>query len=161
MAISVAPATLPVPKKNSFYQVYLVATGMNANNSTFPVTWTVSAGALPAFLTLVKIADVLGGGTGGVVPLSIAAVQGKVPAVLNAATWSATIQASANADGTATATATTIATGIDGPDAQGYHGTEANRTTVTLLDTVDHGPGFAVADYLARMWPLTGPSQNT
>lgn len=144
MAVSVTPSALPAPKKNSYFSVFLFASG-----GTGPYTWAITSGALPTFLTL------------SVVNSNTALVSGKVPSTLSATTWTATITATDSLAATGTCVSTTIATAVDGPDPQGYHGTEANRTTVTLPDALDHGPGLSVADSLARLWPLTGPSQNS
>lgn len=156
MAAAVTPSALPAPKKNARYRIQLLGTGFGtAGVST--VTWTVSSGALPAGYTLTKLFD-SGSGAGNV--SSGAVVEGPGPSSLVGGTFTATIQAT---DGTNTATcvSTGVALSADGPDNQGYHGTEANRSTVTLLDAVDHGPGLPVADYLFRMWPTNPPAQNS
>jgi hypothetical protein len=160
MALTIAPTALPAPKKGTFYQVFLVVTaGLVA--ASYPVVWTVSSGTLPAFLTLARVSEVKVGGTGDAPGAAVAVVSGKVPNTLDPATWSATITATAADAAVGTVVSTSIVKVVDGPDAQGFHGTEANRSTVTLLDAIDHGPGLAVADYIQRMWPLTGPSQNS
>lgn len=145
MAVTVSPTALPAPKKNSHYQVIL--TGAGASPAGTPLTWSVSAGALPGFLTLRRLND------------TQAVVEGKVPSTLNAGTFTCTIQCT-DGSTTASVTSTTITLGVDGPDATGYHGTEANRSTVVTVDQFEHGAGLPVADALQRMWPLTGPSQN-
>jgi hypothetical protein len=162
MAFTITPSALPVPKKGTFYSVFLIVTA-GLVDASIPVTWTVSSGALPAFLTLSKYAESKAGGTSGqfTPTFSIGLVSGRVPNTLDATTFTATITATGTDVQTGTCVSTTLAKVADGPDSQGYHGTEANRTTVTLLDAVDHGPGFSVSDYLLRMWPLTGPSQNS
>jgi large repetitive protein len=144
MAVTVTPAALPAPKKNGHYQVVLQAAG-----GTGPYAWSVSSGALPAGFTVIRIDD------------SRAIVSGRGPSTLVAGTFTATITATDSLSATGTCISTAVNNSQDGPDLQGYHGTEANRTTVTLLDAVDHGPGLPVADYILRMWPLTGPSQNS
>jgi hypothetical protein len=144
MAISVAPAALPAPKKNAHYQLTLTATG-----GTGPYTWAVTSGALPAGFTVTRIND------------NQAVVAGRGPTTLVAGTFTATITATDTLSATGTCVSTAVNNSADGPDAQGYHGTEANRSTMTTVDQVDHGPGLPVADYLLRMWPLTGPSQNS
>jgi hypothetical protein len=144
MAVSVSPGALPAPKKNSHYQLVLTASG-----GTAPYTWAITSGALPGFLTLSRLND------------TQALVSGKVPATLNAATFTATITATDSLSATGTCVSTGVTQGVDGPDATGYHGTEANRTTVTTVDQFEHGSGLTVADALQRMWPLTGPSQNS
>jgi hypothetical protein len=145
MALAVVPSALPAPKKNSHYQVFLTTTG-----GTLPISWAVTSGALPGFLTLRRTSD------------NQAVVEGHVPATLNAGTFTATITAtdSAGTPLTATCVSTSIALGVDGPDSQGYHGTEANRTTVVTIDQFRAGQ-LTPADLIARMWPLTGPSQNS
>jgi hypothetical protein len=156
MTAAVAPTALPSPKKNSQFSVQLIATGFGtAGVST--VTWSVASGALPTFLSLRKIGD-SGTGAGGVT--SVAVVEGKVPATLDATTFTCTITAT---DGTnsASCTSTSVAKAVDGPDPEGYHGTEANRSVVVTPDQLDHGAGLSPADSIARMWPLTGPSQNS
>ena len=144
MPVTVTPSALPAPKKNSHFQVILQAAG-----GTGPYSWAVSSGALPTGFVLSRIDD------------TRAVVSGKVPATLNASTFTATITATDSLSATGTCVSTTVALVVDGPDNQGYHGTEANRTTVTLLDAIDHGAGLALADALTRMWPLVGPSQNS
>lgn len=155
MTAAVSPSALPAPKKNAQYSVLLTATGFGTS-SVSTVSWSVASGALPAFLTLTKVMD-RGSGAGGVT--STALVSGKVPATLNATTFSATITAT---DGTnsASCTTTTVAETVDGPDPEGYHGTEANRSTVTTVDQYST-VGLSAADEIARQWPLAGPSQNS
>lgn len=150
MTMTVTPSALPAPKKNSHYQVTLTAAA-SAPSLVPPVTWAVTSGALPSFLTLTRIND------------TQALVSGKVPAALSATPWTATITAtdSTGTPQTATCVSTSVASGVDGPDSTGYHGTEANRTTVTTIDQFEHGTGLNVSDSLQRMWPLTGPSQNS
>lgn len=156
MAAAVTPSALPAPKKNTRYRVTLLGTGFGTAGVS-AVAWTVSSGALPSGYTLTKLYD-NGSGAGNVT--SAAVVEGPTPGALNAGTFTATIQAT---DGTNTATcvSTSIALVVDGPDPQGYHGTEANRSTVTLPDAVDHGAGFSTADALLRQWPSNPPSQNS
>lgn len=155
MAAAVTPGALPAPKKNTRYRVVLTATGFGTA-SVNSVTWTVSSGSLPAGFTLSKVTD-YGSGAGGVA--SIAVVDGPTPNALNPGTFTATITAS---DGTnsATCVSTGVTLVVDGPDNQGYHGSEANRSTITTYDTIDHGPGLPIADALLRAWPSNPPSQN-
>jgi hypothetical protein len=145
MAVTVSPTALPAPKKNAHYQVIL--TGAGASPAGTPLTWSVSSGALPGFLTLRRLND------------TQAIVEGRVPNSLNAGTFTCTIQCT---DGSTTASviSTGVALGVDGPDPQGYHGSEANRTTVTTIDQFRQGQ-LSAADQIERMWPLTGPSQNS
>jgi hypothetical protein len=162
MAFTISPSALPAPKKNSFYSVYLVITA-GLVDASIPVTWAVTSGALPGFLTLAKVYEGKSGGSAPNSPvISVACVSGKVPATLDATTFTATITATGTDAQTGTVVSTTIAKGVDGPDAQFYHGTEANRTTIQTYDSVIHGTGLtAVADAIQRLWPLTGPSQNS
>lgn len=145
MAVTVSPAALPARKKNAFYAVILTAAG-----GTGPYSWAVTAGALPTGTTLTRIND------------TQAVVQGKTPAALDAATFTCTITATDSLSATGTCVSTTVTHIVDGPDAQAYHGTEANRTTVQLIDQIEHGTGItSAADAIQRMWPLTGPAQNS
>ena len=143
MAITVSPSALPAPKKNVHYQVILTATG-----GTGPYSWAVTSGSLPAGFTVNRIND------------TQAVVSGRGPSTLVAGTFTATITATDSLSATGTCVSTSVHNSADGPDPQGYHGTEANRTTVTTIDQFRTGQ-LAVADYIARQWPLTGPSQNS
>ena len=156
MAAAVTPSALPAPKKNTRYRVQLLGTAFGtAGVST--VTWSVSSGALPGGFTLTKLWD-SGSGAGGVT--SAAVVEGSPGAVLNAGTFTATIQAT---DGTNTATcvSTSITLAVDGPDPAGFHTAEATRSNVTTIDQIEHGSGLAVADALVRAWPSNPPAQNS
>jgi hypothetical protein len=144
MAVTVSPSALPAPKKNAHYHLFLTASG-----GTGPYTWAVTSGALPAFLTLSRIND------------TQALVSGKVPATLNAGTFTATITATDSLAATGACTSTTVTLGVDGPDPTGFHAAEAVRSTVLTVDQVDHGAGLSVADAIERQWPLTGPAQNS
>jgi hypothetical protein len=145
MAVSVSPTVLPAPKKNSHYQVIL--TGSGASPAGTPLTWSVSSGALPGFLSLRRLND------------TQAVVEGKVPSAQNAGTFTCTIQCT-DGSTTASVTSTSVTLGVDGPDPQGYHGSEANRSTVITADQFERGTGLPPADAIARMWPLSGPAQN-
>jgi hypothetical protein len=162
MAITISPGALPAPKKGTFYQVFLSIVS-TPTLPILPVTWAVTSGALPAFLTLSKVRDlpVYDGSPNSI--SSLAVVQGSVPSTLNTGTWTATITAT-DSTPTTPLTATCVSTGVtivaDGPDIEGYHGTEANRTTILTVDAFAQGK-LAVADALARAWPLSPPSQNS
>lgn len=145
MAVSVSPAALPSRKKNSFYSVILTASG-----GTGPYSWAVTAGALPTGTTLARIND------------TQAVVQGKTGPTLDAATFTCTITATDSLAAAGTCVSTTVAHIVDGPDPTGYHGTEANRSTVLTVDQVEHGAGIpSAADAITRAWPLSGPAQNS
>jgi hypothetical protein len=143
MAVTVSPSALPAPKKNAHYQLFLTASG-----GTAPYTWAVTSGALPAGFTLTRIND------------TQALVAGRGPATLIAGTFTATITATDSLSVAGTCVSTAVNNSADGPDSQGYHGTEANRSTVTTIDQFRAGQ-LTAADLIARMWPLTGPSQNS
>jgi hypothetical protein len=143
MAVSVSPSALPAPKKNVHYQVFLTASG-----GTAPYSWAVTSGSLPAGFTLTRIND------------TQALVSGRGPSTLVAGTFTATITATDSLAATGTCVSTGVNNSADGPDPQGYHGTEANRTTVTTIDQFRQGQ-LSAADQIERMWPLTGPSQNS
>jgi hypothetical protein len=143
MPVSVSPSALPAPKKNSHYQLFLTASG-----GTAPYSWAVTSGALPAGFTLTRIND------------TQAVVAGRGPSTLIAGTFTATITATDSLSATGTCVSTGVSNSADGPDPQGYHGTEANRSTVVTIDQFRQGQ-LTAADLIERMWPLTGPSQNS
>src|SRR6266568_5159728 len=148
MALTISPAAIPSPKKNSFFSVTFTTAG-----GILPiVSWVVTVGTLPTWMTLT------------VVDNNHMLLSGKVPKTLAATGSALTITATDSTPVTPlTATVTLAASGtvVDGPDEQGIHTTEALRATEATIDQFRQSPGVRLtpADWLARQWPLGGRAQ--
>jgi hypothetical protein len=164
MAMTITPSSISNAKKNSYYNVLYVPAGGVA-----PYSWVLTSGALPTWLSFTTVNIPVG--TGSVTCLNIF---GYVPNALATGVLAPLFTCTDSTPTThltATVTTSTGGTIVSGPDPEGYHDTEANRSEIVTVDQFRRGISGAdntgtvntmtTADYIARAWPLDPPSQNS
>ncbi len=150
MAITIAPSAIPNAKKNSFYNVVFVPSG-----GTGPYSWVLTSGALPSWLAFEQVPPLTANSRG-------LRIFGLVPATIVAASGVPLFTVTDSLAAVATVTTATGGTIVDGPDPDGWHNTEAQRSGATIYDQWRFGTlPLPAADLQQRMWPLTGPAQNS